>query len=106
ERFVRHELIPGWNQAALAGACIVVMGIGAVGSEAARILAMAGAGRLVVCDPDRVEPSNLSRVPLFRADDVGQLKVEAAARALAELAPGTAVETRPASLVHGVGLAE
>jgi molybdopterin/thiamine biosynthesis adenylyltransferase len=105
-RFDRHELIPGWKQDRLAGATVVIAGMGALGNEASRLLAMVGVGRLIVCDPDRVAVSNLSRTVLFRERDIGSYKVEAAAVALAELVPGVVVEARPAKLVQGVGLAE
>ncbi|MFD0660736.1 HesA/MoeB/ThiF family protein [Thermocatellispora tengchongensis] len=106
DRFARHELIPGWRQDALAGATVVVLGVGALGNETARLLAMAGVGGLVLCDPDVVSASNLSRCALFRAGDVGAPKVEAARRGLAGLAPGTRVTPRRAALDTGVGLAE
>lgn len=106
DRFARHRRIPGWDQGRLTGATLVVAGMGALGNEVTRILAMTGVGRLILCDPDRIEPSNLSRTLLFRDRDVGCLKVEAAAAALRELAPGVQVDPRPRSLVQGVGLAE
>jgi len=105
-RFARHELIPGWSQDNISGASAVVIGVGAVGNEVARLLAMAGISRMVLCDPDRVEETNLSRTPLFRVSDVGQYKVEAAADALRDLAPGLVIEARAATLVRGLGLAE
>jgi molybdopterin/thiamine biosynthesis adenylyltransferase len=105
-RFDRHSLIPGWDQGRLAAATVVVVGVGALGNEVARLLALAGVGRVILCDPDRVAPSNLSRCALFRESDVGQFKVEAAARSLVELFPRLDVQVRPQALVHGVGLAE
>jgi molybdopterin/thiamine biosynthesis adenylyltransferase len=77
-----------------------------LGNEVARLLAMAGVGRLVLCDPDLVAESNLSRTVLFRSRDVGRPKALVAAEALADLAPGTAVEARVAPLLSGVGLGE
>ncbi|MGO8673145.1 MAG: ThiF family adenylyltransferase [Capsulimonadaceae bacterium] len=106
ERFRRHEQIDGWSQTALAEARVIVVGMGALGNEAARVLAMAGVGSMVLCDPDRVEESNLSRMSLFGVDDVGRLKVDAAADGLRRLAPSITLDTRPLPLVHGVGLAE
>jgi len=106
ERFARHALIPGWDQERLARATVVIVGAGALGNGVAQSLALAGVGRLVICDPDVVAASNLSRAPLFRPADVGQPKVEAVARALRELAPSTMVDARRAPFVSGVGLAE
>lgn len=105
-RFARHALIPGWSQEHLASATVVIIGVGAIGNECARVLAMSGIGRFILCDPDRVDETNLSRTPLFRTQDVGRQKVEAAAEALSDLAPGVRIETRPEPLVRGVGLAE
>ena len=105
-RYARHELIPGWKQQNLAEARVIIFGMGALGNEVARILAMSGVGSLLLCDPDRVEESNLSRTLLFRQSDIGNLKVEAAAAALKEFNPGIEVETRSQPLIHGVGLGE
>lgn len=106
ERFARTALIPGWNQRRLAEANVIILGMGAIGNEVGRILAMAGVGRLLLCDHDRVEITNLSRCCLFRDADVGRLKVDAAADALNDLAPSTLVQTRAQTHIHGVGLAE
>ena len=106
KRFERHNLIHGWEQSQLSAATAVIIGMGALGNEVARILAMSGIGTLLICDPDIVAISNLSRCVLFRESDIGQFKVNAAAIALATLAPDTTIITRPQRLVHGVGLAE
>lgn len=105
-RYARHELIPDWSQQKLANARVIIFGMGALGNEVARILAMSGVGRLLLCDPDRIEESNLSRTVLFRQSDIGSFKVEAAAAALMEFNPGLDVETRSLPLIHGVGLGE
>jgi molybdopterin/thiamine biosynthesis adenylyltransferase len=105
-RYARHALIPGWDQERLAAARVVILGIGALGSETARLLAQAGASALILCDGDYVEESNLSRGALFSPDDIGHPKVAAAARALAMLCPDTVVTQRQEWLVSGVGLAE
>lgn len=105
-RFARQAGIQGWDQDRLRAATAVVFGVGALGNEAAKNLALAGVGRLILCDFDRVETGNLSRGVLFRPGDIGRPKVEAAAAALAELAPETVVQTRAADLASGVGLGE
>lgn len=106
ERFARHARIPGWKQEPLEAATVVVVGVGALGNAVAQALALAGVGRLILCDPDVVSESNLSRAPLFRPSDVGRAKVFAARAALAVIAPAASVEARPLPLVNGVGLAE
>ena len=105
-RYARHTLIPGWDQRTLATASVVVAGVGAVGSEAARLLAKAGVGRLLLCDMDIIEESNLSRGALYGPGDVGRPKAEAAAEALRASHDGLAVTARVADLRTGVGLAE
>lgn len=104
--FSRQRLLDGWRPELLAAATVVVAGVGALGNEVARILAMSGVGRLILTDPDTIETSNLSRAVLFRAADVGRPKASTAAAALHELAPWTVVEARDRSLAAGVGLAE
>jgi len=71
ERFSRHQYLPGWNQDRLAEAKVILVGVGALGNAVAQCLALAGVGTLVLCDPDWIEPSNLSRMPLFREWDIG-----------------------------------
>jgi molybdopterin/thiamine biosynthesis adenylyltransferase len=106
ERYLRHELVAGWQQKRLEDASVIVIGVGALGNSVAQTLALAGVGRLVLCDPDVVSESNLSRAPLFRPADVGRPKVEAARDRLRELAPDVVVDARRARLVSGVGLSE
>lgn len=106
ERFDRQAYLSGWDQQKLAEATVIIIGVGALGNAAAQALALAGVGRLILCDDDRIELSNLSRAPLFCADDIGSWKVDAAARSLARLAPDTQIDVRRQRFEHGVGLAE
>jgi molybdopterin-synthase adenylyltransferase len=106
DRAARARLVPGWDPELLATRTAVVAGVGALGNEVAKNLALAGVGRLILCDPDRVTVSNLSRTVLFTAADLGCAKPVAAAAALRVLAPDTEVLTRVADLVSGVGLGE
>lgn len=106
DRYARHRLIPGWQQGALSEATVIIIGVGALGNAVAQALALAGVGRLILCDPDVVSESNLSRTPLFIPSDVGRLKVEAAAERLKAIAPDSSIVARPWPLVNGVGLAE
>ncbi|MEO3855567.1 ThiF family adenylyltransferase [Acrocarpospora sp. B8E8] len=102
----RQRLIPGWDQDRLAAATVVVAGVGAVGNEIAKNLALAGVGRLILCDPDTVSVTNLSRTVLFTPDDLHGAKAEAAAESLRRLVPTLQVEPRIAPLISGVGLGE
>ena len=106
EQFARQRLIDGWDQDALAAATVIVAGVGALGNEVAKNLALAGVGRLILCDPDVVETTNLNRTVLFTPGDLGRPKVAAAAAAIARLGSGTRTEPRQATLTAGVGLGE
>ncbi len=61
-----------------AGASVLIVGLGALGSAAASLLADTGLARLLLVDDDRVELSNLQRQVLFSEADIGSSKVEAA----------------------------
>ncbi|MCC6458994.1 MAG: ThiF family adenylyltransferase [Saprospiraceae bacterium] len=106
DRYSRHDLIPGWKQATLQAATVVIAGLGAVGNEVARSLAMAGVGKLVLCDFDTISYSNLSRCILFRQNDVGRFKVEVAAERLIELNPSVVIDARQGYFARVLGLAE
>ena len=60
---------------------------GATGSVMASLLVRAGVGRLRIIDRDYVEASNLQRQVLFGISNIGQDKVEAAAKRLRDLNP-------------------
>lgn len=96
--------LPGYDRRRLASSTLVVAGVGALGNEVAKDLALLGAGKLLLVDPDRVEASNLSRSVLFRDGDVGRPKVRAAARALRSLNPGVEVEPLEGDLRWDLGL--
>jgi len=78
----------------------VILGMGGLGCPAALLLCEEARAarlplRLVLVDDDRVEASNLSRQILYRARDVGGLKVEVAAERLARFGPLVDIDARP-----------
>ena len=90
ERFARQSaLVPRDVAAALR---VTVIGVGAVGRQAALHLASLGVGRLQLIDFDRVEPTNVSTQG-YRTRELGQLKVAATAAAVAEIDATIEVET-------------
>ena len=93
--FLRQRVLPGFGsqgQDALARARVVMVGAGGLGCPAALYLAASGIGHITLIDADTVTTSNLHRQILFGPDDVGRLKVEAAAAALKRTAPWCDVE--------------
>ncbi|HXT96332.1 MAG TPA: HesA/MoeB/ThiF family protein [Polyangia bacterium] len=70
---------------------VLIVGAGGLGCPAALALAAAGVTRLGVVDDDRVDATNLHRQVLFADADVGELKAEAFARALARRFPAVVV---------------
>ena len=66
---------------------ILIVGMGGLGCPVAHYLVSSGIGYLTLMDPDKVELSNLSRQPLYSEADVGNLKVDAAKKVLANMNP-------------------
>ncbi len=87
DRYSRLRLISWWRQERLQAARVLVVGAGALGNEVLKNLALVGLGTIYVIDLDVVEPSNLSRSVLFRAEDGGRPKAEVAAMRAGELNP-------------------
>ena len=75
------------GQQLLRDSSVAVIGLGGLGSIAALYLAGAGIGRLVLADRDRVEASNLHRQILYRSEDLGRPKTQAARERLQALNP-------------------
>lgn len=96
-RYARQMVLPqlgAQGQERLAAAHVLVVGAGGLGCPALQYLAAAGLGRITLVDPDRVEETNLHRQPLYRMDQLGRPKAQAAAAALAVLNPDTDLRPR------------
>jgi molybdopterin/thiamine biosynthesis adenylyltransferase len=104
DRFSRLRLISWWDQEKIAKCRLLVIGAGALGNEILKNAALLGFTQVVVVDLDRIEESNLSRAVLYRAEDVGKFKADAAAAAYRSLAPDASVHPLVANVVHGCGL--
>src|SRR5208282_711985 len=94
ERYSRHILLPEVGevgQAKLLKSKVLLLGAGGLGSPAAMYLAAAGVGTLGLVDADVVDASNLQRQIIHATSRVGTLKVDSAAKAIAELNPDVKV---------------
>ncbi|MDX1570091.1 MAG: HesA/MoeB/ThiF family protein [Xanthomonadales bacterium] len=94
-RYAAHEALPAIGtegQDRISASHVAVIGLGGLGCPATLYLAAGGIGRLTLCDFDRVAESNLSRQLLYGPDDVGQFKVDIAARSLLRLRPDLEIE--------------
>ncbi|MEM2839882.1 MAG: ThiF family adenylyltransferase [Thermoplasmata archaeon] len=66
------------GQKKLLESCVLVVGVGALGTYHASYLARAGVGKIILLDRDIVELNNLQRQALFDEEDVGTPKAVAA----------------------------
>ncbi len=76
----------------------VVVGAGGLGCPALLGLSAAGARRITVVDPDRVETSNLQRQVLFSVSDVGRPKADAAVWRLRQRIPALRADAQVRAL--------
>lgn len=93
-RYARQMILPevgAQGQAKLTAAHVLVVGAGGLGVPVLQYLGGAGVGRITLVDGDRIAVHNLHRQPLYRMDQVGAYKAEAAAMALAALNPEVTV---------------
>lgn len=74
------------RHAAISASCVAVCGLGGLGSNIALMLARAGVGRLILCDFDRVELSNIHRQQ-YKISQLGRLKTDCTAENIRECAP-------------------
>ncbi|OBT12898.1 molybdopterin-synthase adenylyltransferase MoeB [Vibrio sp. UCD-FRSSP16_10] len=113
-RYQRQVMLPEigeQGQRCLLDSVVLIVGCGGLGSAVALQLAGAGVGKLVLCDDDVVEISNLHRQLSYRESDIGTAKSIALFKQIADLNPMVSVRTvnrRMAldSLLIEVGLAD
>lgn len=89
-RYMRQTALPEIGQQGqerLAKARILVIGTGGLGSSVLYHLAAAGVGHIGIAEFDTVSESNLNRQILYTTEDIGQLKIEIAAKRLHALNP-------------------
>lgn len=103
-RYTRQTVLPEIGEAGqtrLGQARVLVIGAGGLGAPALLYLTAAGVGlttqggRIGIIDDDTVDQSNLQRQILFREDDQGRAKTEAAQQHLTALNRDTQLITYP-----------
>lgn len=77
----------------LAGAHVLVVGVGGVGGYAAEMLVRAGVGHLIVVDSDDVSESNRNRQILALCSTVGRPKVDVLRERMLDINPELDIET-------------
>ena len=96
-RYSRQEVLPQvgeGGQTRLGQATVLVLGLGALGTNAASLLARAGVGTMRLVDRDVVELSNLQRQVLFSEADLNRPKAVAAAERLRAINSEIRIESR------------
>ncbi|NDF27496.1 MAG: 4-methyl-5(B-hydroxyethyl)-thiazole monophosphate biosynthesis protein [Nitrosopumilaceae archaeon] len=97
-RQIMLEEIGYQGQLKLRSAKICVVGVGGLGNPITTRLVAMGVGKLRIIDRDVIELSNLHRQTMFDESDVGQVKVEVAAKKLKKLNPDVEIESLPISI--------
>ena len=97
-RYGRHILLPEIGiegQQKILQSTALIIGLGGLGSRAALYLASSGVGKLILCDHDTVELSNLQRQIIHGTSDIGRPKVVSAQAMLREINSEVDVEALP-----------
>jgi len=97
-RQIMLEEIGYQGQLKLKQSKVCVVGVGGLGNPITARLAAMGVGKIRIVDRDVIELSNLHRQTMFNEDDVGQVKVEIAAKKLRKLNPDIIIEELPVSI--------
>jgi len=97
-RQIMLEEIGYQGQLKLKQASVCVVGVGGLGNPIVTRLAAMGVGKIRIVDRDVIELSNLHRQTMFTEDDVGQVKVEIAAKKLRKLNADIIIEDLAVSI--------
>lgn len=87
-RYSRHVMLPQLDfdgQERILAANVLVIGAGGLGCACLPYLVSSGVGKVTIADHDKIEIHNLQRQILFREEDVGEYKAQAAKRQLQSL---------------------
>lgn len=94
-RYSRQMMLPeidAAGQERLNEACVLIIGLGGLGSPVSMYLASAGVGNLVLVDFDTVDISNLQRQIVHTTKDIGRAKIESAKEHLQAINPEINIE--------------
>ena len=94
----RQFRLEGWSQKLVKKSRVLIAGVGGLGCEIAKNLAMLGVGHIDLVDLDTIEHSNLNRQILFVGARLGEPKAIAAAKKLGEINPNIIVKGYHSSL--------
>lgn len=94
----RQFRLEGWSQKLVKKSRVLIAGVGGLGCEIAKNLAMLGVGHIDLVDLDTIEHSNLNRQILFVGARLGEPKAIAAAKKLVEINPNIIVKGYHSSL--------
>lgn len=78
-----REALAGYDRSVMESAVVTVVGAGMLGNNVVQTLALSGVGEIRVIDFDVIEPSNVTRSPLFRRELLATGKSRFKARELA-----------------------
>ncbi|TXT57993.1 MAG: putative E1-like ubiquitin activating protein [Promethearchaeota archaeon] len=98
ELYDRQFRLEGWSQEILKNSRVLIVGVGGLGCEIAKNLAMVGVGHIDLVDLDIIEHSNLNRQLLFINAEMGEPKATAAAKMLKKINPNITIKGYASSL--------
>lgn len=102
-RYSRHILLPNVGfegQARIKQSTALIVGLGGLGSSTSLYLASSGIGKLILCDFDDIDESNLQRQIAHRQQDIGVNKAVSAQRALQAINPDVLIDTHQCKLTE------
>jgi molybdopterin/thiamine biosynthesis adenylyltransferase len=113
-RDARHLALPqvgADGQRKIRSGTALLIGVGGIGCAAATYLTSSGIGRMLLCDFDTIDETNLGRQVLYSPGNIGELKAVVAAARLRKVNPDVDVTAIPerltdSALAQAVGEAD
>ncbi|HUU50982.1 MAG TPA: HesA/MoeB/ThiF family protein, partial [Nitrospinota bacterium] len=95
QRYKRQMMMAGWGeegQKKLKGSTVFMVGAGGLGCPVSIYLSVAGVGKIILCDFDTPDLTNLNRQILYTHKDIGKNKAISAKETLSEINPDVTIE--------------